>query len=420
MLQEVEKISPTTRRLKINVPSDVIKSETENVYNKLRTTTKIPGFRPGKIPQAILEKRFSKNVEAEVIEKIIPEYYLNAIREANLEPVTYPNVDDKIQLVSGQPLTFSVTVEVKPEIGELRYTDVILKERAFTVEDDEIEKALRLMQERKALYSVTEEALQADDMAIINTDAYIGDKLHEELSYKDYPMLLTAGAMPAEFIDALTGRKKGESVEVTLNFAADHDNKTLAGKDVLFKVHITDTKKKNLPPLDDEFAAEANCGNLEELKKKIHENISVMKKSQINLEYKKEILNELIRRHEFEVPESMFQGEIESLIHKAKEDAMKKGETLKPDEELKKEFESVARDNVKSVILLEAVGRKESIQVTDADVKQAVEEIAVRNNLKPEEVMRLYAVREGSMDALKSRLFADKVLEFLLEKATIQ
>jgi len=420
MLQEVEKISPTTRRLKINVPSDVIKSETENIYNKLRTTSKIPGFRPGKIPQAILEKKFSKNVEAEVIEKIIPEYYLNAIREANLEPVTYPNVDDKIQLVSGQPLTFSVTIEVKPEIGELRYTDLILKERTFTVGEDELEKTLRLMQERKALYSVTEEALQDDDMAIINTDAYIGDKLHEELSYKDYPMLLTTGAMPKEFIDALIGRKKGESVDVTLNFEADYTNKTLAGKEVLFRVHVMDTKKKNLPPLDDEFAAEANCSNIEELKKKIHENISVMKKSQINLEYKKEILNELIRRHEFEVPESMFQGEIESLIHKAKEDAMKKEQPLKSDEEMKQEFESVARDNVKSVILLEAVGRKENIQVTDADVKLAIEEIAGRNNLKPEEVMRLYAVREGSMDALKSRLFADKVLEFLLEKATIQ
>jgi len=420
MLQEVKEVSPTTKRLTINIPSDVIKSETDTVYSKLRSTTKVPGFRPGKVPQAILEKRFSKNVEAEVIEKIIPEFYLKAIKEANLEPVNYPNIDDKIELTPGQPLTFTVTVEVKPDIGELRYQGIELTEKTIAIEDDEIEKTIKLMQESKALYSVTDEALQDNDMAIINTDAYIGDKLQEELSYKDYPLLLTPEAMPKEFTDALVGKKKGETVEVTLNFQNDHPNKTLAGKDVLFKVHIIETKKKNLPPLNDEFAKEANCGSLEELKNKIRDNLGSMKKSQTNLEYKKEILNELVKRHTFDIPDSMLQGEIESLIHKAKEDAMRKGDTVRADEDMKNEFETVARDNVKSVILLEAIGRKENIQVSETDVKKAIEEIAVRNNLKPEEVLRLYSVREGSMDALKSRLFADKVLEFILEKAEMQ
>ncbi len=420
MLQEVKELSPTTKRLKINIPSDVIKSETETVYSKLRTTTKIPGFRPGKVPQAILEKRFSKNVEAEVIEKIIPEFYLKAIREANLEPVNYPNIEDKIELIPGQPLTFTVTVEVKPEIGELQYSGIELREKTFAIEDDEIEKTLKSIQESKALYSVTEEALQDEDMAIINTDAYIGDTLHEELSYKDYPLLLTPESMPKKFTDALVGKKKGETVEVTLDFESDHPNKALAGKEVLFKVHIVETKKKNLPPLNDEFAKESNCGSLEELKNKIRDNLDSMKKSQTNLEYKKEILNELVKRHTFDVPGSMLEGEIESLIHKAKEDAMRKGETVRPDEDLKREFEIVARDNVKSVILLEAIGRKENIQVSETDVKKAIEEIAGRNNLKPEEVLRLYSVREGSMDALKSRLFADKVLEFILAKAEIK
>lgn len=420
MLQEVQEVSPTTKRLKINVPSDVIKSETETVYSKLRTTTKIPGFRPGKVPQAILEKRFSKNVEAEVIEKIVPEFYLKAIREANLEPVSYPNIDDKIELIPGQPLTFTVTVEVKPDIGELQYQGIELKEKTIVIEEDEIEKTLKLMQESKALYSVTEEALRDDDMAIINTDAYIDNKLSEELSYKDYPLLLTPGAMPEKFTDALVGKKKGETVEVTLNFDHDHPNKNLAGKEVLFKVHILETKQKNLPPLNDEFAKEANSGTIEELRSKIRDNLGSMKKSQTNLQYKKEILNELVKRHTFDIPDSMLEGEIESLIHKAKEDAMRKGEAVRADEDMKKEFETVARENVKSVILLEAIGRKESIQVDEADVKKAIEEIAIRNNLKPEEVLRLYSVREGSLDALKSRLFADKVLEFILEKATIQ
>jgi trigger factor len=420
MLQEVESISPTTRRLKINIPSDVIKSETDNAYNKIRATTKIPGFRPGKAPQAILEKKFGKNVEAEVIEKIVPEYYFKAIQEAKLEPVNYPNIENKLELVSGQPLSFTLTIEVKPEIEDLKYEGIVLKEKTITVEDDEIEKTIKLMQESKALYSVTEEALKEDDMAIINTDAYIGDKLHEELSYKDYPLLLSPEAMPKEIIDALIGKKKGEAAEVRINFEDNHPNNTLAGKEVLFKVQITEAKKKNIPPLDDAFAKDANCSNLEELKNKIRENLVNMKKSQTNLEYKKEILNDLIKRHSFDVPDSMVQGEIESIIYKAKQDAERKNEAIKSDEELRRDFEVTARDNVKSVILLEAIGKKEKIEATEDDVKKAIVETAARNNLKPEEVTKLYAAREGSMDALRSRLFADKVLEFILEKAIIQ
>ena len=109
-----------------------------------------------------------------------------------------------------------------------------------------------------------------------------------------------------------------------------------------------------------------------------------------------------------------------NLFDQAKETAMRAGETLKPDEEFKKESESSAKDNIKSVLLLEAVGKKENIEVSDSDVKNAVDEIAHRNNMKPEELMKLYSVREGSLDSMKSRLFADKVMDFLLEKATIK
>ena len=140
----------------------------------------------------------------------------------------------------------------------------------------------------------------------------------------------------------------------------------------------------------------------------------------INLDYKKEILNELIKRHDFDVPDSMVKGEIESMVEQAKENAMRAGQPVKPDEELQKESESSAKENVKSVLLLEAIGKKENVEVTDSDVKNAVDEIAVRNNMKPEELMKLYAVREGSLDAMKSRLFADKVMDLLLEKATIE
>jgi len=420
MLQEIEEISPTTRRLKIDVPSDVIQSETDSVYNNLRMTTNIPGFRAGKAPRAILEKKFGKNVEAQIIEKVVPEFYLKAVKEAKIEPVNYPNIEDKIEIKPGQPLSFSVTVEIKPVLEDIKYQDIVLKKRTFTVEKDEADKSIEMLQESKALYAVTENQLKDGDMAIVDSDAFVDDKSMEELSYKEYPLVLGSEAMPLEFSKALQGKKNGDTVEVMIKFDKDDPNKTIAGKEVLFKVTIKEAKEKHLPPLDDAFAQEAECENMDALRNKILENLNKRKESQINLEYKKEILDELVKRHEFAVPASMIQGEIDSLIHQAKENAERSGEAVKPNDELKTEFESRATDNVKSVMLLEAIGKNENIEVNDADTRDAIEEIATRNNLKPEEVTKLYTVREGSMDALKSRLFADKVLEFILEKTTIE
>ncbi|MEW6600473.1 MAG: trigger factor [Nitrospirota bacterium] len=421
MLQEVEKVSATTRRLKINVPSEVIQSETNSLYNQIRATTKIPGFRPGKVPQAILVKKFSKSVEAQVIEKVVPQSYLEAVKEAQLEPVSYPDIDDKkLEIKPGEPLNFTVTIEVKPEIENINFEGIVLNKKTSSIEDDDVERSIKLLQESKALYSVSDDEMKEGDMAIVDSDAFIDGQHKSELSYKEYPLVLGTMDMPKEFSDALAGKKKGDSVEIKISFENDHPNRTIAGKEVLFKVTVTETKKKNVPPVDDELAQSADCSTVDELRKTIRENLTKRKEGEINLLYKKEILDELIKRHDFDVPTSMVYGEIESMIHHEKQDAERHGREVRPDAELAKEFETKARENVKSMLLLEAIGKKDNIETTDEDVKKAIEEIAVRNNLKPEEVTKLYSVREGSMDALKSRLFADKVLEMILAKSTIQ
>ncbi len=420
MLQEIEELSPTKRKLKINIPQDVIQSESDSAYNQIRSTVKIPGFRQGKVPQAILVKKFAKDVEAQIIEKVVPEYYMKAIKEADVEPVSYPNIDDKLVITPDQPLSFSVTVEIKPVIENLSIDNIMLKEKLVVVEDKEIDKALNSMREAKALFAVSEDELKEGDMAIVDSEGYIDNELKEEMTYKEFPFLLGSQEMPKEFGDALTGKKKGETAEAKINIEADNPNKTIAGKEILFKITVKETKKKHIPPLDDDFAKESDCETVEELKKKVHENISSWKKDQNNLEYKKDILNELLTRHDFAVPESMVKGEIESIIEREQQEATRKGLPVKSQDELTKENETVARDNIKSVILLETIGKKEKIQVSDEEVKHAINEIAARNNLKPEEVTKLYAVREGSMEALKSRLFADKVLDYILEKSTIE
>jgi len=420
MLHEVEEITPTKKKIRVSIPWDVIQAKLESEYAVLRANAKISGFRPGKVPDAILKKKYGKNVEAEVIEKLVPEYYTNALLEAKLEPVGYPNIEGGIELKSDQPLSFIFTVEVKPEIKDLKYESISLKKKEFTVEDEEVDKAIASLQESKALFSVTGEEMKEGDLAVINGDAYIDGEQKEELSYKEFPFILGTESMPREFSEAILDRKKDDEVEVTLKFESDYPNTTVAGKEVIFKVKIVETKKKNLPPLDDEFAREFEKNTMDELKKMVLDNLKRKKKSEINLTYKKDILNRLLKDNDFEIPESMVKEEIESFIVQLKESASKRNETVKPDEQLSREYEPTARENVKSVIILAEIGKKENIKVDDKDVKDAIDEIAVRHNLKAEEVTKLFSVREGSLEAMKSRLFGDKVLEFMLEKAVIE
>ncbi|MBI4837839.1 MAG: hypothetical protein HY806_01570, partial [Nitrospirae bacterium] len=220
MLQEVKEITPTTKKLIISIPQDVIEQEFVRAYDKRRASVKIPGFRAGKVPQAILEKRFARDIEVQVMEKVVPEFYTTAIKEAGLSPVAYPSFDDKIEVVRSQPLSFTITVEVKPEIKNLSYEGIKLKEAALSVEDAEVDAAIKAMQEGRALFTVSEDAISEGGMAVIDCDAFIDGVSVKELSVKEYPFIVTAHtakdedeAINKKLNDALSGKKKGDAVD---------------------------------------------------------------------------------------------------------------------------------------------------------------------------------------------------------------
>ncbi len=427
MHTQVEESTPTTRKLKIDIPSSVIEEEIKRAYNKLRAGAKIPGFRVGKVPQAILEKKFSKDIETQVLEKIVPEFYSQVLKEAQISPINYPDIDGKLELTktgSGpdqfQPLSFIITVEIKPEIKDINYEGIVLKEKTFNVEENEIESAVMALQTNKAVLKVTDGPIKEGDVAIITCNAFIAGKEINELQSKDYPFIVGSAAMPKEFSDALSGKKNGEKFEVKIKFEDKHPHKVIAGKDVLFKVLITEMKEKILPALDDEFAKEFNCSSLEELKKKLNENIHARKKVQIDNEYKKELMEHLLSRHDFEIPKSMIDREMAFQIDEAKQNALREGKQVKSDEELTKEYESKARKNVKSLLIFEAISKRDNIEVTENDLQKALHEIGLEHNLKIEEVKKLYIAKNGSLDGLKHMLQGGKVLDFILSKAVIE
>jgi trigger factor len=440
LLRAVEDISSTKKRLRIEIPSDIIEKEIKDSLERVRQNTNFPGFRPGKTPISLVEKRFGKKVEAEVLEKIIPEFYGRALKEADLKPVTIPVLDEEIDFKRNSPINLSLTVEVMPKIEKLEYSDIQTKEIAVNVDETEVEDSLKKLQQEKAIYEVAEKEIGKDDLVTFDyVDCEIlGEKNTSPI--KEQVLKMGKEILPMDIERELIGKKKGEIIELSTTVDEKFRLKELAGKTVKIKVIIKEIKQKTLPVIDDEFAKDMGFENISKLKEKIKENMYIVKKERATKIQKAEILRKIIETHNFEIPETMLKNELESLItqekmsgakdkmenlsgvHHALEILNPQSELIKQEEEKSKEdissqLKERALRNVKAAIIIDAIGKKEGVAVTENELKDRIHLTAERLSAKPEAIMNFYMLKDGSLEGLKHSIYEEKVLDILLAKA---
>lgn len=438
MLKSVEDINTTKKRIRIEIPSDIIEREIAGSFEKLRKTVKIPGFRPGKAPVALLEKRFGKEVEAEVLEKLVPEHVGYALREAALNPVTMPALDEKFEFRRNSPLNLSFTLEVLPEIGNLQYENLTVKDIPFAVEDSDVDDMLNRLQNQKAVFEVADKTIEMDDFVSFDYadgEIVIGEPVP---SLKEIISNLGNEILPPDLIEKAVGKKKGDIIEFTTQFDETCKQKELVGKTANIKLMINEIKKKTLPAIDDEFAKDLGFENMSGLREKLQEKLHEAKKQQIQKLQKAEIINKLIESHTFDVPESLINKELESLvmersIAESKEDSVSTTsitEVLETaTEEGKKEegaddpdakMKHQAMRNVQASVIINIIGKKEGITVTENEVNERLSVLAKKLSATPEAVKSFYAHKEGSLDGLKHSIYEEKVMDMLLSKAAIE
>lgn len=437
MLKSVEDINTTKKRLRIEIPSDVIEKEIGNSLEKVRQKAKIPGFRPGRAPINLIERRFGKEVEAEVLDKIIPEYYSKALKEAELMPVTTPVFDEKIDFKRNNPINLSLTVEVMPKIENLSYENMKVEDIPVSVDDAEVEDYLKKLQGEKAIYEVSEKEIDTDDLVSFE---YVDAKIAGEenaAALKEQISKMGNEILPPDIMEKMIGKKKDDIVEFATTFNGDCKSKELAGKIIDMKVAIKEIKKKNLPEIDDEFAKDLGFENIPEMKEKIKEKIFAVKKEHIVRIQKAIIVNKILEAHSFEAPETLVRRELESLMmheslsqREAKETTSIAGS---PEEEkvvasrsqedlekLQTELKDKALKNVQASLIIDAIGQKEGIAVTDDEVNERLSLIAQKLSATPEAVKNFYHYKEGSLEGLRHSIFEDKVMDMLLSKAIIE
>jgi len=420
----VEDISSIKKKVSIEISEDQVTKEVDSFYRELGRKAKIKGFRPGKVPRNILERHFKDYVKAEVVQKLVQDTYPTALSETNLHPVSNPMIDPG-DLESGKPFQYSATIEVKPEIKLEEYLGLNIEGKKEEVKDEEVEERLKGLQNLHANLKTIQEArpIQNGDFVIVDYEARMDGKPLEEGKAIDLTVEVGSGRFIPAFEEKLIGLRLEEEKEIEVSFPEDYGYKKWAGKTISFHVKIKEIKEKILPILDDEFAKDlGDYSSLEELKDKLKQEIEREKKLALERQLKDQMVDQLLQKNTFEVPESLVEEQTKTLVSDTKLRLATQGikiDTLGISEEkLQEDYREAAMRQVRTFLILEKIAGQEGITVTDEEVEDRFREISERTHQKFDVVKRYYE-KNGLIPEVKAGIMNEKTLNLLLEKANI-
>ncbi|OEU62786.1 MAG: trigger factor [Desulfuromonadales bacterium C00003094] len=421
---KVEDISSVKKQLSFEVPAARVDEEIESAYKDLAKTAKIKGFRQGKVPRPVLERHYAASVESQVVERLVSDSYFKALKDEKILAVSGPEITDGGILEKGKAYTFLVQVEVQPEVAAKDYLELPLKKETF--KDDETLVGARLEEMRlgNAKVETTDrEEAQSGDTVIIDFEGFINGVAFENGAAENHSLDLGSNSFIPGFEEQLAGMKLGEEGEVTVTFPLDYGKKDLAGQDATFKVTIKEIKEKVLPELDDEFAAQVGLASLEDLRTRIKESHESQERSRIEQEFREQLLDVLIERNTFEVPDSMIKSQLDHMLENLSNRMQSQGMSLEamgmtPDSFMEL-YREIAVKQVKGNLILEAIALQESVQIEESEIEEKLDEIAEKHNASKEMVMNFYA-DESKRRGLVAQLAEEKVIYFLTGKANVE
>jgi trigger factor len=420
MRSAVENISTVKKKITIEVPQDDVAKEREKAVAKVAKKAKLPGFRPGKAPRSVVERHYGEDIQADVMNKLIADAYFQAVQEHKINPVDLPEISD-VSLDKGSPLSFSATVEVRPNIELGTYDGIEVKEEPLTVSDEELEQTINRLREMYAQLEVVEgRPAEKGDSLIMDFEGFRDGKSIDGAKASDYMLTLGSGNLIPGFEDQLAGVNKGEAKEIAVSFPADYNNKDLAGKDAVFKVMVKEIKRAVMPEVNDDFAKDiGNHNTVEELRARIKEDMEARKRDELASSQREELLSKLVDAHTFDVPPGMVERELQAMMKQQAVRQARQGMDVKSfdAEKYREERLPLAERRVKGLLILDAVADREKVTVIDEELTAELQVLSRKSGQPVETIKKYYESQEGGMDNLRSSLIQEKTLTLLLSRA---
>ena len=423
-MSPTETAASTKRELEIEIPVEDISRETDTLIQKYQKVARIPGFRSGHAPASIIRQRFAQDIQNDVMDALVPKYFRKETERLGLIPISQPRVTD-LHAHQGEPMRFKASFEVMPEIKVEGYKELRAEHPAISVSEQEVEDALKALQEQKAAFSPVEGRSIADgDYAQASLD---GVPKPDEPGMKPVHMdevLVEIGGkntMP-EFTENLRGANPGDERSFDVRYPEDFSDERLRGKTFAYKVKIIAIKQKSLPELNDDFAKElGEFKTLDEVRQKIREGMEQERLREAEREAKDKLLGELVRRNEFEIPEALVDRQIDVRLDRGLRALASQG--MKSEDMKKLDFARLragqrdqALQEVKASLLLEKIADEESIAVGDEEIDHEIEALAKQTNQAPDAI-RARLTRDGALDRIRNRIRNEKALDFLYRQS---
>ena len=412
------------REISVEIPAEEVSRETETIVQKYQKVARLPGFRAGHVPASIIRQRFKEDLKSDVVEALVPRYFRKEAEKLGMIPVSQPRVTD-LHIHEGEPLRFKATFEIMPEIKVEGYKELRADHPEIVLKDEEIEEALNNVREQHATFTSIEGHPLADgDFAQASMDGRpkAADDKTQPVHMDEVLIEIGGRNTVPEFTTNLRGVNAGEEREFEVIYPEDANDQRLAGKTFIYTVKVKAIKQKTLPPLNDDFAKElGEFTSLDQVRKQIRENMEAERKHAAEREAKDKLINELVKRNDFEVPESLVDRQIDLRLERGLRALSAQGMKM---EDLKKmdlpRLRAGQRDqavqDVKSSLLLDRIAELERIEVSDDEFSHELEALAQQTKQTPEAV-RARLTQDGGLDRIRNRIRNEKTLEFLYHQS---
>ncbi|MGD8836459.1 MAG: trigger factor [Desulfobacteraceae bacterium] len=423
----VEDKSSVKKILHIEVPQKEVVQELDNAYAQLKKTAKIKGFRPGKAPRSVLTRLYGKDVNADVTGKLIQAGFMEAIKETELKIVGSPKVEPP-ELKDQTPYAFEAEVEIHPEIADIEYKGLALNKTKYNMSESEVELQLNMLRKNLAKREKIEEdrPIKLDDVAVIDYEGFKGGEPFEPTKKtENFIIKIGDGQIVKDLDDGIIGMKVDDERQIEVTFPDDYYKEELVGQQVLFKVKLNEIRQEVLPEVDDEFAKSIsdNFDSLESLKAEIRKNLLAGYNKRTEQEMNEQIFKQLLEQTQFEVPDTMVEGELEHILKDAErsfEQSNRSFDELGLSKEiLGEKYRPTAEKQVRRHLILNKIIEQEKLELSDEELDQGFQEMADTYQQPVDHIKGYYSQNKEGLELFKHTMLEKKALNLIIDSGKI-